>query len=127
MLLRYERRFRNCYNEIMKNKKQLSEVRIVLQRLEPGEKALLFDDLHSGDALGKRSKLGGKPDWIQSPEETMCQYCQEEMTFIAQIDSIDDSAQIDYSEAEYMFEDVGMLYIFYCFECGETATFCQGY
>ena len=113
----------------MKDRKPLSEIRVTLQRLKPGEKALVFDDLHSGDALGKRTKLGGEPDWIQSPEETMCQYCQKEMSFIAQIDSIDDPVDsgIDYSESEYMFEDVGMLYIFYCFECGETATFCQGY
>ena len=113
----------------MKDRRLISEVRVILQRLKPEEKAFPFDDIHDGNALGKRTKLGGKPDWIQFPEETMCQYCQMEMTFIAQIDSIDDfvASGIDYSEAEYMFDDVGMLYVFYCFECGETATFCQGY
>lgn len=101
----------------------------MLQRLNPGEKALSFDDVHSSDAIGKRTKLGGEPDWIQPAENIMCRYCQQEMTFIAQIDSIDDSiaSGINASEAEYIFEDVGMLYVFYCFECGETAALCQGY
>ena len=39
-------------------------------------------------ALGLRSKLGGKPSWEQCEEIPLCPSCNDEMTFIAQIDSM---------------------------------------
>jgi hypothetical protein len=105
--------------------KTLSEVRVILQRLQPGERAV---ELDYPDNLGKRTKLGGEPDWIQSPESTLCS-CGAELTFVAQIDSIDDhgASGIPYNQQEYMFDDVGMIYVFFCSECGEATSFVQGY
>jgi uncharacterized protein YwqG len=72
---------------------------------------------------GKRSKLGGVPTWIQRDETPDCPACGQEMTFLAQIDSIDYSE--DETEPYYMFGDVGMVYVFYCGECHEAAAFEQ--
>lgn len=58
---------------------------------------------------GNRNKLGGNPDWIQNDETPRCPLCYDRMTFYGQLDSINDSIMI---------EDVGMIYVFYCFHCG---------
>ena len=64
-----------------------------------------------GDA-GRRHQLGGSParklsetDWPRCPD------CNEAMTFYAQLDSIND---------DIMIADVGMIYVFVCFDCNET-------
>ena len=64
------------------------------------------------------SKLGGDPEWIQGDETPVCAPCSQEMVFVLQLDSIDDS---------YEFGDAGMLYVFVCGECGEGTTLMQGY
>ena len=82
------------------------------------------------DNLGKRSKLGGKPDWIQFENVIKCDCCKKEMTFIGQIDSIDYSdhySKISLSNERYMFGDVGMIYIFFCFECLKSQSVFQCY
>lgn len=83
-------------------------------------------------ALGLRSKLGGKPEWDQTDETPMCPHCGEEMTFVAQIDSIehdskDNPNRIDCcsDNQEYMFGDVGLIYVFFCFKCCETQSIFQ--
>jgi hypothetical protein len=87
---------------------------------------------HDGlaDRPGFRTKLGGRPDWIQTAETPKCPSCQETMVFIAQIDSIDhilNSDQDEYAVPAYMFGDVGMIYVFFCYECGEAEGVFQCY
>lgn len=80
------------------------------------------------DSLGKRTKLGGSPMWIQSEENICCDSCNNKMSFVSQIDSIDYSDNIDVeSNSEYMFGDVGMIYVFFCFDCLETKSIFQCY
>jgi hypothetical protein len=74
------------------------------------------------DNLGMRSKLGGSPDWIQADNTPVCEDCKLPMTFVAQIDSIEhDDARNPHRksppEQEFMFADVGMLYLFWCARC----------
>ncbi len=99
------------------------EVRVILQRLEPGQKAVELDYPNN---LGKRTKLGGLPDWIQGDQTPVCPACGAVPAFIAQIDSIDYDGYGRKDEA-YMFGDVGMIYVFYCLECGDTVSLSQSY
>jgi uncharacterized protein YwqG len=99
------------------------------ERVTPG------DDLEAHsypDNLGLRSKLGGDADWIQENETPACNTCEREMTFLAQIDSFEhdwktNPNRIDAlsGEQDYMFGDVGMLYVFLCFECLQSKTVVQ--
>jgi len=58
---------------------------------------------------GHRTKFGGIPDEIQANSTVLrCPICAKKMRFIGQIDSFDD---------EFMFMDMGMIYIWYCFDC----------
>ncbi|MFB3894696.1 MAG: hypothetical protein ACE14V_00175 [bacterium] len=82
--------------------------------------------------LGLRSKLGGKPDWEQYDETPICPSCNEKMTFIGQIDSIEhDEPHNPHAvdclsdDQRYMFGDVGIIYIFFCFDCLETISVFQ--
>ena len=104
----------------------LREYRVQFTRVPQGEKAV------EPDALGLRSKLGGKPDWEQYDETPMCPDCKEPMLFIAQIDSIehdskDNPHRIDCLSGNqyYMFGDVGMIYVFFCFQCLESQAVIQ--
>ena len=65
---------------------------------------------------GKRHQIGGEPYWLQKDETPSCPKCGRAMTFVAQIDSLNDSV---------MFKDMGMLYVFYCFLCHEAKAFSQ--
>jgi uncharacterized protein YwqG len=84
------------------------------------------DKIEYPDNLGKRSKLGGSPDWIQESEKVICSKCKKPMEFVGQIDSMDYTGEIE-PEPEYMFGDVGMIYVFFCFECLVTKSVYQGY
>jgi hypothetical protein len=64
----------------------------------------------AGGDIGRRSKIGGAPDWIQPPEVPRCG-CGQEMTFYAQIDSVGD---------DLILADCGMIYVFVCFDCFTT-------
>ena len=82
------------------------------------------------EALGFRSKLGGEPDWDQGAETPKCSGCQKAMRFIAQIDSIEHNVSKnphhqEFFEQEYMFGDVGMLYVFFCYDCMESKSVFQ--
>lgn len=82
--------------------------------------------------LGLRSKLGGEPDWDQADETPICLRCEEAMAFVAQIDSIEHDEdhnphRIDClsNDQQYLFGDVGMIYVFVCFRCFETQSVMQ--
>ena len=73
--------------------------------------------------LGKRTKLGGIPEWIQNDETPVCNKCGKKMHFIAQIDSVDYNG----NNKEYIFGDVGMIYTFFCFNCETTGSVFQSF
>ena len=84
------------------------------------------------DRYGMRSRLGGKPDWEQNDETPVCGSCGKQITFIGQIDSIEHDAKYNphrvdclSKNQQYMFGDVGMIYVFFCFECLETTSVFQ--
>ena len=96
------------------------------ERVPAGERAFPAGP----DSLGLRSKLGGKPEWDQNDETPECPGCGEPMTFVGQIDSIEHNAdhnpnQMDCGKQHYMFGDVGIIYVFICFECLETQSVFQ--
>jgi len=107
--------------------KILKEYRIKFEKVAGGEKAV-----PNATSLGVRSKLGGEPDWGQGKETPRCSSCDSPMSFVGQIDSIEHDD--DYnpnavnwrSGQDYMFGDVGMIYIFFCFDCLETQSIFQG-
>jgi uncharacterized protein YwqG len=68
------------------------------------------------DEAGKRHKLGGDPDWIQSDDTPYRSDCQMPMTFYGQLDSIDD---------DYDLADCGMIYVFVYFNCYTTKSILQ--
>ena len=94
-------------------KNNLPEVR--LSRSD-GNKNLfpLADDKN----LGNRNKLGGKPNWLQHDETPVCNCCHKKMPFYGQLDSYDD---------RHMIGDCGIIYVFYCFDCGTTKAITQSY
>jgi len=76
--------------------------------------------------LGKRSKLGGIPEWVHEEEKVTCLSCKNEMKFVSQLDSIDYTGEIN-KNAEYIFGDVGVIYTFFCFECLTVKSILQSY
>lgn len=65
--------------------------------------------------LGFRTKFGGHPDLIQSmdDDDRICKKCFQPLQFIAQIDSFES----DFPDPQFMFGDVGMIYVWFCFAC----------
>ncbi|MDB5332202.1 MAG: hypothetical protein JWP03_3353 [Phycisphaerales bacterium] len=133
--IRNGRSFLTERDEADEKPEQLSEFRVALQRVPKGEFAVDANDRRN---QGTRTKLGGEPDWIQLNDGTpTCTGCESKMTFVAQIDSIDhvsprnpiwmDRKNRDSSKKPWMFGDVGMIYVFYCFNCGETKSVFQEY
>lgn len=59
-------------------------------------------------------KLGGEPDWIQSPQVPVC--CGEPMLFYGQLDSLG---------GQHCVGDMGMLYVFFCRSCCTPAAILQ--
>ena len=109
--------------------RELPEIRVTLERVRKGQRAVPLD---YPDNIGVRTKLGGKPEWIQGEQTPECQACRSPMTFLAQIDSIDHDNKHNplrrrYGHQDYMFGDVGMIYVFWCFNCGYSACLDQSY
>ena len=109
--------------------RHLSEIGVHLEQVAPGTSAI---PTNVPDDSGLRTKLGGDPDWIQDDETPDCDNCDEEMSFICQIDSIHHDSKYNPlrrdclgRKQEYMFGDVGMIYVFFCFDCCETTAVCQ--
>lgn len=74
--------------------------------------------------LGLRTKFGGVPDKVQesSPSRLSCPGCGQNMHFIGQIDSFEHESSQNpnarhYRDQEFMFGDVGMIYVWFCFDC----------
>ena len=106
--------------------KLLKEYRLEFIKIPFGE------DPINPSALGLRSKLGGEPVWEQTNETPICSSCNNEMSFIAQIDSIEHDSEENTNridclsdDQEYMFGDVGIIYVFFCFDCCETKSVFQ--
>lgn len=66
--------------------------------------------------IGARHQLGGEPTFIQKPDYPSCELCHLPMTFYGQLDSIND---------DFVIGDVGMVYVFICFDCLTTKAFLQ--
>ena len=73
--------------------------------------------------LGCRTKFGGMPDEIHDPKPPPeCPCCTAPMHFIAQIDSFEHMSSSNpnekhWNEQHFMFGDVGMIYVWFCFDC----------
>src|SRR5262249_3532456 len=76
-------------------------------------------------ALGRRSKFGGQPSWIQNDETPTCPDCGKSMVFVAQLDSIGFDPPDGVEAQDFMFGDVGLIYVFFCFDDGETRSIFQ--
>jgi Domain of unknown function (DUF1963) len=63
--------------------------------------------------IGTRHQLGGEPHFLQSESWPECPRCREKMTFYGQLDSVNDDICI---------ADCGMIYVFVCLDCYETAS-----
>lgn len=108
--------------------KTLREYKVSLKKCAPGEAAVDLDD---PNVYGLRTKLGGEPDWEQGGEHPECS-CFQKMTFIAQIDSVEHQSQSNPHSMsalkggqDFMFGDVGMIYVFFCFDCLESRSVFQ--
>ena len=74
------------------------------------------------DDLGLRTKFGGVPDAIQDADPVQCSGCFRPMHFVAQLDSFEHKGERnprsqDYPDQPFMFGDVGMIYVYFCFAC----------
>ena len=104
----------------------LREYRMKFEKVGEGEQSVVPKE------LSLRSKLGGNPNWDQSDETPICDSCNKSMTFIAQIDSIEHDSKVNphrvnslSDEQQYMFGDVGMIYLFFCIDCLESKSVFQ--
>lgn len=71
----------------------------------------------SGKKAGRKSKLGGAPNWLQSDAAPDCPDCREPMAFVLQLVS---GARVSYG-------DTGVLYTFVCPECRKLAVLVQSH
>ena len=69
----------------------------------------------AGPGPGTRHKLGGRPDWLQGDQTPRCE-CGQPMQFYGQLDSIGD---------DFNLADVGIIYVFVCFDCFTTKSLLQ--
>ena len=70
----------------------------------------------ANDEVGKRSKVGGEPEFLIESTVPVCADCAKKMTFYAQIDSVGDNISL---------ADVGMVFVFVCFDCLKTESILQ--
>ena len=110
----------------MSDKRPLREYRIRFEPVPQGERAI------DPSAEGLRSKLGGEPDWVQDDERPNCGECGGRMVFIGQLDSMEhDSPKNPHrinclsDQQQFMFGDVGMIYVFLCENCNEASAIMQ--
>jgi hypothetical protein len=71
----------------------------------------------AGKKSGRKSKLGGKPNWVQSDETPDCPKCDAPMAFTAQLAS----------DKHIAYSDMGLLYAFTCPDCKIIATSIQSH
>ena len=109
----------------MRKRRNLNEYRVKLERVSKGERAVPLD---GPENLGKRTKFGGEPDWIQGEDTPECPECGEAMYFVAQIDSFESEVMDDPPKhIDFTFSDAGMIYVFYCFDCLNVQSLQQFY
>ena len=65
---------------------------------------------------GQRHRIGGQPDFIHGTEHPACPNCGQPMTFYGQLDSLNDDVVLG---------DLGMIYVFVCFDCLEAKALLQ--
>ena len=95
--------------------KDIPEIPLVMQPdTMEAERAVGFK--WADASVGKRSKIGGKPDFLKNGHSQVCESCGSEMVFYAQIDSVGDDVCL---------ADVGMVYVFVCFNCFTSESFVQ--
>jgi hypothetical protein len=68
------------------------------------------------NSIGHRHQLGGDPTWLQGDATPTCADCGERMTFYGQLDSIGD---------DVVLADVGLVYVFVCFNDFEARAIVQ--
>ena len=107
----------------------LPEFRVILERVADGEQAYpRGEGVKHYEYHGRRTKLGGNPDFLQQAQDARppCPKCKKDMAFVAQIDSVEHqwksnphSVSALSDDQKWMFGDVGMIYVFFCFDCYE--------
>ncbi len=101
--------------------------------MKKGETAYpIGDEIPDYEYHGRRTKLGGGPDWVQNDRVPVCEGCKKKMTFVAQIDSVEHqwetnphSVPASSKDQKWMFGDVGMIYVFFCLDWLETKSVFQ--
>jgi hypothetical protein len=86
---------------------EIPPFRLVLEPITH-EAAALPGFRWAAEGVGERHRLGGKPESVQPVEYPACPDCAKLMTFYGQLDSLND---------EYCIGDVGLVYVFLCFDC----------
>jgi uncharacterized protein YwqG len=99
----------------MPGPKQIPPFRLVPQPVTEAA-AILPGFKWAAKAVGTRHQLGGEPSFIQAPDYPDCDSCRQRMTFYGQLDSIND---------DFVIGDVGMVYVFICFDCLTTKSILQ--
>lgn len=109
--------------------KTLREYKVTLTKCAPGQHAVNSDAVRME---GQRTKLGGEPDWEQDDEHPNCPSCFTAMSFVAQIDSVEHWSKTNPHSRDpikqgqdFMFGDVGMIYVFFCFDCLQSQAVLQ--
>jgi hypothetical protein len=97
--------------------KKIPPFKLIMEPLDEEAKSL-ESFKWADDDIGKRHQLGGEPTFIQAENFPICPDCGKQMTFYAQLDSIND---------EYIIADCGMIYVFMCFDCNEVTSLIQSY
>ncbi|MDJ0638136.1 MAG: hypothetical protein QNJ20_04820 [Paracoccaceae bacterium] len=87
--------------------KVIPEIRLEIKPMT-SEAASAIGFAWADTRVGKRSKIGGRPDLLQEEDQVICDVCRSEMVFYAQIDSVGD---------EICLADAGMVFVFVCFDC----------
>ncbi len=107
----------------MSKKRVLAEYRVTLTPAPTEPQAAPAEDR---DDSGLRTKFGGEPTWIQHDATPACSRCRSAMTFVGQIDSFEHDSPDNPNRKnwrgprDYVFGDVGIIYVFFCFECTEA-------
>lgn len=109
--------------------KVLREYCVHLKLLDENSNRL---DPDCSDNIGQRTKFGGLPDKLNESPHPRCEECGRLLRFIAQIDSIEHKCDSnphsrDYMEQQFMFGDVGMIYVWFCFDCLKPHTTMECY
>lgn len=97
---------------------KVPEYKLILEPLtEEAKKKRCFSQW-SPKELGQRFKIGGDPKFIQNEEWPICNECARKMVFYAQLDAVGN---------EYDLADMGLIYVFVCFDCFTTRSILQSF